>query len=55
MAAAHTAVTEDVNDGNFGEGFEDVEFLSNAEVAVLLADDSNPNADQLPVYEMTQC
>ncbi len=49
MAAAHTAEVEDTSKGQFGEGFEDVEFLSNAEVAVLLADDSNPNADQLPV------
>lgn len=48
MAAAQSSSIEDANQGKFGEGFEDVEFLSNAEVAVLLADDSNPNADQLP-------
>ena len=49
MAAAQPVASEDANKGQFGEDFQEIQFLSNAEVAVLLADDSMAGADQLPV------
>lgn len=43
-----SAQDEDVEQGQFGAGYEDVTFLSNAEVAVILSteEDSAPNKKQ---------